>query len=96
MGLRIKERHTEPQRIATVQERLSEVERESRAWFEQKGQPREHVEFMQHVRSAYRLLGDGEPVGDMLGRIKEQILASNSDSALSHNRVDIATLLTLL
>lgn len=96
MGLRIKERHLEPRRQISASERLVALEKESLAWFEAKGQPREHAEFMRHVRKAYdRLEGEATPDA-MAARVRGQILASHNDSANSHNQVDIATLLSLL
>ncbi len=98
MGLRIVDRQFQTRRDVTDAEQLAGIENEARRWAAHRpGRPAaDGTDFLTHFREVRARLSSPDRMAEMAHKIRDDILGRNGESALSHNRVDIATLLELL
>ena len=99
MGLRIIDRQFQIRNGADISdaERQSSLELEARRWAASRGAGpmADPTAFVDHFQQVKARLASPTRMAEMATRIRADILGHN-DSALSHNKVDIATLLELL
>jgi len=99
MGLRIIDRRRpREQALPTEAERLAYLRDETRHWIAAKGDLGVDfaAEFIDNFRRVRARLASPSQMSEMASRIRDNIRDRTQDSAQSHNRVDVATLLELL
>lgn len=97
MGLRITDRQFRTRDVSDA-ERMAALESEARRWTAMRpGRPAvDGQDFLAHFREVRARLSSPDRMAEMADKIRADILGHNNESALSHNQVDIATLLELL
>jgi hypothetical protein len=98
MGLRIVDRQFRVRTDITDAERLAGIESEARRWAALRGggAVTDSQDFVTHFREVRSRLSSPDRMAEMAHKIRDDIKGRTNDSALSHNQVDIATLLELL
>lgn len=99
MGLRIVDRQFRVRDDVTDAERTAGLESEARRWAALRAGRADSPggqDFLTHFREVRSRIASPDRMAEMADRIRADILGRNNESALSHNRVDIATLLELL
>jgi hypothetical protein len=99
MGLRIIQKTTVGRtRPVSEAEQLEALEKETERWSGLKNDANQSFqqEFIKNFRKVKARIDSPASVVEMAARIRQDILGRKSDSALSHGKVDIATLLELL
>ena len=95
MGLRIIDRQFQTRRADISEaERLASLEIEARRWVATRGNVPLST-FIDHFQAVKSRLAPPSTMAEMADKIRGEIVGHN-DSPLSHNKVDIATLLELL
>lgn len=98
MGLRIIDRHPSPKVAISEADRVNELTRETAFWpaSHSAGEGAARERLIDTYRRVRARLDSPQQVAEMATRVRENILGRHGQSALSHNQVDVATLLELL